>query len=246
MVISSLSVQAAWYQVEVIVFEHLRPDLDQELWFENPGLPSRIDTTELISEFADEPVSFNVNYPEPVPDPEVEIDPEELLVPYMMLSSTHHRLKNDYRILRLSAEYRPLLHLAWQQPGYDSSDVRAVHLEKTVETEDLNEDLPEELADIQIIDESYQPPEMIFDGNIRLRTTRYLHMEVDMAFFPQNLQQILAIQKQRSVNADNLKINPESDYIRLVETRRIKLNELHYFDHPLFGILVQVSRLITP
>ena len=162
------------------------------------------------------------------------------------LSPSAYRLSGIWSALKRSGDYRPIRHLAWQQPGYDSSDVRAVHLEKTVETEDLNKDLPEELADIQIIDESYQPPEMIFDGNIRLRTTRYLHMEVDMAFFPQNLQQILAIQKQRSVNADNLKINPESDYIRLVESRRIKLNELHYFDHPLFGILVQVSRLITP
>lgn len=33
------------------------------------------------------------------------------------------------------------------------------------------------------------------------------------------------------------------DGYRLIEKRRIKLNEVHYFDHPKFGVLVQVSRL---
>lgn len=31
-----LPVEAAWYQVEVIVFSHLSPDYDGELWYENP------------------------------------------------------------------------------------------------------------------------------------------------------------------------------------------------------------------
>ena len=30
---------------------------------------------------------------------------------------------------------------------------------------------------------------------------------------------------------------------RMVEKRRLKLNELHYFDHPRFGVLLRVSRL---
>ena len=30
---------------------------------------------------------------------------------------------------------------------------------------------------------------------------------------------------------------------RLIEKRRLKLNEKHYFDHPKFGLLLQVSRL---
>ncbi|MCG8324602.1 MAG: peptidoglycan binding protein CsiV [Thiotrichales bacterium] len=32
-------------------------------------------------------------------------------------------------------------------------------------------------------------------------------------------------------------------YARIRESRKIKLNEVHYFDHPLFGALIQVSRL---
>ena len=40
-------------------------------------------------------------------------------------------------------------------------------------------------------------------------------------------------------------INLDLDYngYRLSEKRRIKLNEKHFFDHPKFGVLIQVSRL---
>ena len=31
--------------------------------------------------------------------------------------------------------------------------------------------------------------------------------------------------------------------LELKETRRIKLNEIHYFDHPMYGVILQVSRL---
>lgn len=43
--------------------------------------------------------------------------------------------------------------------------------------------------------------------------------------------------------------NIDLDYLgyRLNEKRRLKLNERHFFDHPKFGLLIQVSRLLpTP
>lgn len=40
-------------------------------------------------------------------------------------------------------------------------------------------------------------------------------------------------------------IDLEFDGFRLSEKRRLKLNERHYFDHPRFGVLLRVSRLIT-
>ena len=48
------------------------------------------------------------------------------------------------------------------------------------------------------------------------------------------------------IYAENLLFaNLDIDFkgLRLKEKRRLKLNEKHYFDHPKFGILLQVSRL---
>lgn len=40
--------------------------------------------------------------------------------------------------------------------------------------------------------------------------------------------------------------NIDIDYkgFRMKEKRRLKLNEKHFFDHPKFGLLMQVSRLV--
>lgn len=51
------------------------------------------------------------------------------------------------------------------------------------------------------------------------------------------------------VYADQLLFtNIDLDYkgFRLKENRRLKLNEKHFFDHPKFGLLMQVSRLEAP
>ena len=49
----ALPVSAAWYQVEVIVFSQLNPNTDGEIWYENPGLPERSESIELITDLAD-------------------------------------------------------------------------------------------------------------------------------------------------------------------------------------------------
>lgn len=234
--LTEATARAAWYQVEVIVFEQLRPDLGGEVWFENPGLPSRADSINLITDIPDAAKGVKAGQGERLPD-------NSGLIPYMALPGGALRLQRDERILKLSADYRPLLHIAWQQPGYDKEDGRAVHLEQLVEAENPEDTLPPELAEIQIKEDGYVPPEPLIDGTIRLRTTRFLHVDVDIAYFPEKFLQILRSQRQSAVNPQQLVVNRNADYVRLTETRKIKLNELHYFDHPLFGVLLQVSRL---
>jgi len=233
-------VQAAWYQVEVIVFEYLYPELGEELWYENPGLPSRDDSIELIDARPDLLEQDEENLPAPTAE-KTELEPE--LTAYLALPKENYRLQDVYRVLRLSRDYRPLQHVAWQQAGLERREGRAVHLEKMLELEGPDSALPPELAEIQIEEEAYIAPEMVFDGTIRIRSSYYLHADVDFSYFPQEFITLLVSQKQNSVNQNNLYINQEADYVRLQESRRIKLNELHYFDHPLFGVILQVSRI---
>jgi len=62
-------------------------------------------------------------------------------------------------------------------------------------------------------------PESAVDGSIRFYTTRFLHLEVNL-----------------TLRADG------RDYY-LNELRRLRLNEVHYFDHPRFGMLARISQL---
>lgn len=61
----------------------------------------------------------------------------------------------------------------------------------------------------------------LVEGTVRLRRTRYLHVDLDLIY-------VLG--------------SGMGNYVRLEEERRVRLNELHYFDHPLFGAIVQVTR----
>ena len=236
------SVQAAWYKVEVIVFENLSPSLDGEVWHENPGLPERNDSIELISDLADEDELET----ESSDDEITMLREEDVLTPYLQLPESAHKLDGVYRILKLSREYRPHLHVSWQQPGLSSRRARAVHLqvveEEELSTNEFSDSEPEYIESLQntvTVEDLYQVLDLIFDGTLRLRSSRFLHVDVDMAFFPEFLSE----EYRNSNTLESIEDESQADYVRLRESRKIKLNEIHYFDHPLFGVLLRVSRL---
>ncbi len=59
----------------------------------------------------------------------------------------------------------------------------------------------------------------VLEGSINLYKNRYLHINADLVF------------------------NSFDGAVRLNENRRLKSKELHYLDHPLFGLLVRVVKL---
>ena len=223
------AVSADWYQVEAVVFEYTEPDADNEWWYENPGLPSRRQTIGLIMDTAD-----------PVTGDTPELADEADLMPYLALPKQDYRLGGVRRVLELSSVYRPLLHVAWQQPGLDVRDVRAIHLDNTrFEKKTAEQDEPPAVEDWN--QPEYIPPVKVFDGIIRLRKSRFLHLDVDFAYFPDVLEQPAL--ESRDGTAGNVRLS--TGYVRLAESRRVKPDELHYFDHPLFGLIVQVSKIIS-
>jgi len=59
-------------------------------------------------------------------------------------------------------------------------------------------------------------------GTVSIKVARLLHVAVDFLYAQ------------------------EGQPVRLTETRQVKLRETHYFDHPLFGVIVQVSPYVVP
>jgi hypothetical protein len=70
------------------------------------------------------------------------------------------------------------------------------------------------------------------DGFVRVAVERYLHLELDL--------------RLHLPDVTEAGLSPDADYgvpdIRLKEQRRMRSKELHYFDHPRFGVIA----LITP
>ena len=292
------SAPPAWHQVEVIIFSHLEPEAEGEVWPVNPGMPQAEFSIELLTAA-----------PQPGSASRLEEAP---LRPYLALGQERRRLGGIYRRLRLSAEYRPLLHVAWLQPDLQGRLTRAVRLDSDLfeQTAVARPQLTwAELAGgwRALVSPGlgrseppgwrpfYRPPELRYDGFVRLRSARFLHLDIDFAYFlapagggtgaapgatdaasalaggdsgaaadatdaasalagggsgaPDAASALAGGGPGAVPDAVDAASAPDreaqADYARLTESRRVRLNEIHYFDHPLFGVIVQVSLLKT-
>ena len=145
----------------------------------------------------------------------LEADQEDSQTAFQTLDKSKLTLTGSYSTLRKSSQYRPLGYLGWQQPALEASEAQSVH--------------------VNMVNENN---ESIVLGNINIRSSLYLHVDLDLAY---------------SINGESLAdleelgpviVEEDSNFVtRLTETRRIKLNDIHYFDHPLFGAIVRVVRL---
>lgn len=135
---------------------------------------------------------------------------------FVQLPATARMLNQSRGRLDRSPGHRLLLHLSWHQPRMDGRRARAVRLR-----EPRANLLPGDPTDSPFESTVNPEPESTgverLDGLVRVRASTYLFIDVD-AQFP-------------------------TDYgvAEIRETRRAKLNETHYFDHPLGGALVRVS-----
>ena len=197
-------VYAKWYQVEMVVFEHLRTDTSGELW-NTDDVPDYSRALELSTDI-DAPDAFK------------------------MLPSSEYKLGGVNKNLKLSSDYRPVHHVAWQQPELTKSRAKKVHIKN---------------------------PEAKINGTVNLRGGHLLHLDVDMSYFVDLYTEAVTSFTEENISiagGDIEKIDVEEievdeeiimsgTYAQMKETRRIKLNELHYFDHPLFGVIMRVTRL---
>ena len=208
----------SWYQVEIIVFDRLNPDLSEESWGNEEPL-FRLDTIELY--------------------PNHEMKTEQRLTPYMIMDEKNNRMIGVYRVLKSSSEYRPLLHFSWQQPATKRNESRYVHIVKHDNKEEITKkDDQESIIEPEFI-EDFKSHNKLIDGSIRVRSNFYLHVDLDFYYFKNPYD------GNNTYNNDNefLDQNIEELVIRIKESRKIKLNEIHYFDNPIYGVILQVSRL---
>lgn len=209
----------SWYQIEVIVFDRLSPDLDGEQW-QAQEFNRRDNMIELQQAIHTE------------------------LVPYSILDKNRNRLDGIYRYFKLSSDFRPLYHVSWQQEATERRKSRYVHIQRldggdaTPKPVSETEVLAVELEEPAFI-EDIAMPDRIIDGSIRIRSGFYLHADIDLSYFTQHPSENKVLRSSEESFISGF----DKIEIKLKETRKIKLNEIHYFDHPMFGAILQVSRL---
>ncbi len=171
------------------------------------------------------------------------LDPSELT-----LNGVEQKLSNSER-------YRPLLHIGWIQPLDSSDQGTPVHIYDGLKPrQDINaHDIAPQPAATQALaapldDEppaageanpaqaqnaSAQASPHVIDGTFTLRRERFLHVDADIGYRKTYTPEVTA--------PDSGAQQPVTLYVRMVQSRRIRGDELHYLDHPLFGVLFVVS-----
>lgn len=145
---------------------------------------------------------------------------------FSSLSSSTFKLGGARNALEQSPDYRVLEHLSWRQPGLPPDSARPVHIEAGP---DYSGRFPQSQRDkFREADNGYEPTDFTdslrqLEGMVEVKLRRYLHVETDLVYR-----------------------QPGGEANRLIEARvrnfrRMRSGELHYLDHPLLGILVQIT-----
>ena len=122
------------------------------------------------------------------------------------------------RRLRNSSEYTPLLSAAWRQPSFGIDGAKRVHLSDLARAATPH---PPASAAPTLVEDTAAPVATI-EGTVALKVARQMAVDVDFTY------------------------DHDGVPVRLRESRALRLREVHYFDHPLFGVLVQVLPWIPP
>ena len=182
------------------------------------------------------------------------------IIPFQLLPDDELQL-TEIKIKQLNTNaYRPLLHIGWREPVLSRENAKAIMINKKILSakEILNQSIPDLNLDSlaqppsfnnvnirsspsplmqsnQDNDEELTSHDEKIEGTVKVTLGRYLHLTLDLTF-----QKRAEERNVFSFFDFNKEVSASS--FRLTQKRRLRSKELHYFDHPKFGVLA----IITP
>ncbi len=117
---------------------------------------------------------------------------------------------------KVAKNYRIIFHQAWSQNAYSPQKTPTVLIEN------------DRAGGTNLL------------GTVKLYKTRFAHVQFDLELekrIPSKVRE--AVAENQQVAIEDL---PQYWRFNVVESRKIKPSELHYIDHPLFGILVKIHK----
>jgi hypothetical protein len=178
---------------------------------------------------------------------------------YVLLDNDFFQLSNIARKIDSSSQYDVVLHLAWRQPTFDEDKSLPVFvfngmLERDPTPEPISNPGSALGYDFYVNGLETGPEYYWLSGTLKLSVSRYLHLESDLHMKLRTTRQEVIEESPPPETGGfgsffGLPKEPTpiiierpvlQDY-RLFETRRMRSTEIHYFDHPMMGIVVKVT-----
>lgn len=245
--------ETRWYDVEVILFAQTNQNYrDSESWPIDYTPPDMVNAKELL------------------PQDKAKRDPARPTA-FRLLDVDELKLDADVARINKAEDLQLLTHFGWRQPGLPQQGALAIRLDKALldriqamnEAAALDKKQPAELERTDEITATEKPQ---LEGTLRLILSRYLHIETDLLLKePLDEQPMYNDAQQANIVLFSEPAMPASaapgqsakpDLFAMAEenaaqapyrvyfmhqSRRMRSNELHYLDHPLFGMLIKVT-----
>ena len=144
---------------------------------------------------------------------------------FTWLPNENFELGDEYTKLKRSADIRPIFHGRWRQAVPDRDKGEPI----SIAFNDPNS--PQTLA------QQFSK----IEGLISLTAQKFLHLKFRLWYHSDGL----------GISPETMPTNNETHklkkgYMELAETRRMRSQELHYFDHPKIGVLAYIDEVKSP
>ncbi|MFT7422190.1 MAG: hypothetical protein ACI8UC_000250 [Psychromonas sp.] len=166
---------------------------------------------------------------------------------FILLDNSHLQLSAQREKLAAHAAFKPVLHMAWQMPVKSNNEAKPIHL----------------FGGENLALGSQSGNKWAIDGNFKIYLDRYLFIDTQFIVSQKTVQEqikrpLADVQDSNSIDSENiveitsLKREPATfiDDQKMVvkealfdQRRRLRSEEIHYLDHPLMGVIVQIRKI---
>lgn len=190
---------------------------------------------------------------------------------FQRLDSSHLQLVKQREKLEKHDSFEPVFHMAWRMPVKSPKSAKPIHLfagdnlalnlqKQQLETVSLNtsDAVSTELENVQV-----QVPlsdKWAIDGNFKVYLDHYLYIDSQLIIRKEVTEDVkqpepVAIEVIDDENGVQIATQDEQQQTTVVEqqtvikeilfdqNRRLRSEEVHYLDHPLIGIIVQIRKI---
>lgn len=184
---------------------------------------------------------------------------------FELLDNSHLLLTEQREKLQQHAAFTPLLHVAWRMPVKSRSESKAIHLFAGENYGSLDTQATTTLTVDGIATETIPTNDKwAIDGNFKIYLEHYLFIDSQLIIrqktthaneYPiaqTNAQTIEIVNSENGVQvikqAENTAGPNEQQETQIKEVlfsqnRLLRSGEIHYFDHPLMGMIVQIRKI---
>jgi hypothetical protein len=166
---------------------------------------------------------------------------------FILLDSSHLQLSAQREKLAAHAAFKPILHMAWQMPVKSNSSAKPIHF----------------FGGENLGSGSQSGNKWAVDGNFKIYLDHYLFIDSQLIVRQKTVQEKIKLQPAPVQNSsilesengveiidlnrdDDTFVNNQKMVIKEVlfdQKRRLRSEEIHYLDHPLMGVIVQIRKI---